>query len=77
MCRASHALDGVSALGVQCVEPKKSPATRRGQGGFPNSAQSLPHHGQIEAAALSVYFVSPNRWPTWPRVNIQVASLVN
>jgi hypothetical protein len=27
--------------------------------------------------AGSVYCVSPNRWPTWPRVNIQVASLVN
>lgn len=27
--------------------------------------------------ADSLYCVSPNRWPTWPRVNIQVASLVN
>jgi hypothetical protein len=27
--------------------------------------------------AGSVYCVSPNLWPTWPRVNIQVASLVN
>src|SRR5215472_13298001 len=27
--------------------------------------------------AGSVYCVSPNLWPTWLRVNIQVASLVN
>src|SRR5262245_36942988 len=27
--------------------------------------------------AGSVYCVSPNLWPTWPRGNIQVASLVN
>jgi hypothetical protein len=27
--------------------------------------------------AGSVYCVSPNCWPTWPRVNIQAASLVN
>lgn len=26
---------------------------------------------------VAFYCVSPNRWPTWPRVNIQVASLVN
>ena len=52
MCRASPALDGVSALGVQCAERKKSPAsTQRGEakGGFPMiepvSPASRPNRG--------------------------------
>jgi len=44
MCRASPALDGVSALGVQCAERKKKPrqyATRRGKGRISDDRASL------------------------------------
>ena len=45
----------------------------RGRGGSGPIGWSAVH---LQMAG-SVYCVSPNLWPTWPRVNIQVASLVN
>ena len=54
-------------------EPRRTSGKARGRGGLGLIGWSAVH---LQMAG-SVYCVSPNRWPTWPRVNIQVASLVN